>query len=56
MGVVNFVAASLAGPLYAVLDQRTSAGAGATIAVCYSLGALSLWFVSRVRSIPPLKN
>ncbi len=56
MGVVNFVAASLAGPLYAVLDQRTSAGAGATIATCYALGALSLWFVSRVRSIPSLKN
>jgi DHA1 family bicyclomycin/chloramphenicol resistance-like MFS transporter len=56
LGVVNFVSASLAGPLYAVIDHKTSAGAGAIIAIAYALGALSLLLVSRVRTIPPLKN
>ena len=55
LGVLNFVSASLAAPIYAVLDTSNSVAMGATIAACYGLGLASLWFIVRLKTVPALK-
>jgi DHA1 family bicyclomycin/chloramphenicol resistance-like MFS transporter len=55
LGVLNFVSASLAAPLYSVLETANSVAMGATIASCYGLGLASLWFIVRLKTVPALK-
>ena len=56
LGALNFAMPALATVLYNLLDTTTSTDAGIMMFTCYALGLVSIFVISRPRSMPVLEK